>query len=100
MESVEGLGAQTQHAVIWYITLLSLGALSLVLGYILHLIPARFWVVALQAGIVFRFQSLIEGFVTSLGLMTSSLTIMWMIRETSGNHPGIFWSREPRWQKY
>ena len=97
MESVEGIGAHTQHAVIWYITLISLGAVSFILGYILHLIPARLW---LQAQIVFSFENLIEGFVRFHGLMTSSLTIMWMITETSGNPPGIFWSREQRWQKY
>ena len=41
LESVEGIGAHTQHAVIWYITLISLGAVSFIIGYILHLIPAR-----------------------------------------------------------
>lgn len=38
---MEGIGAHTQHAVIWYITLSSLGAVSFFFGYILHLIPAR-----------------------------------------------------------
>ena len=36
-----GIGSHSQHAVIWYITLISLGFVSLVIGYILHLIPAR-----------------------------------------------------------